>query len=87
MSVLLILGFVLFVIVAIVATIGSTGSPYERIGESRLPAQPPADGRDPGLVEEVRQLVVARNERRARAGQPPLDVEAEVARTLEELSP
>jgi hypothetical protein len=35
-------------------------------------------------VEEVRQLVVARNERRRRQGEEPLDVEAEVARTLRE---
>ena len=41
----------------------------------------------PGLAEEVRQLVVARNERRARQGLEPLDVEAEVARTLDELDP
>ena len=37
------------------------------------------------LREEVRQLVVARNERRARQGKPPLDVEAEVDRELREL--
>jgi hypothetical protein len=39
-----------------------------------------------GLSEEVRQLVVARNERRVRKGEEPLDVEAEVQRTLRELS-
>ena len=37
---------------------------------------------DPELAEEVRQLVVARNARRTRAGKPPLDIEAEVAREL-----
>jgi hypothetical protein len=42
---------------------------------------------DPQLVEEVRQLVTARNERRRRAGEAPLDVEAEVHRTLDELDP
>jgi hypothetical protein len=41
--------------------------------------------RDGALVSEVRQLVLARNERRARRGMEPLDVEAEVARTLDEL--
>jgi hypothetical protein len=30
--------------------------------------------------------VIARNERRERRGQPPLDVEAEVARQLRELT-
>jgi hypothetical protein len=42
-------------------------------------------GADPGLRDEVRQLVIARNERRARQGKPPLDVEAEVERELREL--
>jgi hypothetical protein len=45
-----------------------------------------AEGRhDSGLTLEVRQLVQARNERRRRQGQPALDVDAEVARTLAEL--
>jgi hypothetical protein len=42
-------------------------------------------GADPGLVEEVRQLVVARNERRLRQGKEPLDVEAEIERQLADL--
>ena len=33
-------------------------------------------GRDEALRDEVRQLVIASNERRARRGEPPLDVEA-----------
>lgn len=40
--------------------------------------------RDDGLEEEVRQIVIASNERRARAGKPPLDVESEVVRRLAE---
>jgi hypothetical protein len=40
---------------------------------------------DPALVAEIRQLVLARNERRRRQGQPALDVDAEVARALAEL--
>lgn len=48
----------------------------------------PAPGKhDAGLAEEVRQLVVARNERRVRRGEQPLDVETEVERTLAELDP
>jgi hypothetical protein len=35
----------------------------------------------------VRQLVVARNERRMRSGEEPMDVEQEVQRTLAELDP
>jgi hypothetical protein len=42
-------------------------------------------GVDPGLVEEVRQLVMARNERRIRQGKEPLEVDAEVKRQLREL--
>lgn len=49
--------------------------------------EPPRRARDPALLAEVRQLVVARNERRARQGLEALDVDAEVARTLEELDP
>ena len=49
------------------------------------PAQP--SSRDAGLSEEVRQLVVARNERRQRQGLEPLEVEAEVTRTLQEFDP
>jgi hypothetical protein len=40
---------------------------------------------DAALRVEVRQLVIARNERRAARGQPPLDVEAEVERQMERL--
>jgi hypothetical protein len=40
---------------------------------------------DPELVLEVRQLVLARNERRLRQGLEALDVDAEIERTLKEL--
>ncbi len=51
-------------------------------GGARLGA---TESHDSGLTLEVRQLVQARNERRRRKGQPALDVEAEVKRTLAEL--
>lgn len=41
---------------------------------------------DEQLRDEIRQLVVARNHRRARRGEPPLDVESEVERRVAELS-
>ena len=41
---------------------------------------------DAALRDEVRQLVVARNERRAARGEPPLEVEEEVDRQLRELT-
>ena len=47
-------------------------------------SKPAATPRDDALREEVRQLVLARNERRARQGKPPLDVEAEIERQLSE---
>lgn len=48
-------------------------------------APPPQRRGDAALREEVRQVVVAGNERRARAGEPPLDVEAEVERRVARL--
>ena len=45
-----------------------------------------ATAADPALVAEVRDLVIARNERRERMGKEPLDVEAEVARQLRDLA-
>lgn len=57
-------------------------------GPGLVPGEPAPPGKhDAGLAEEVRQLVVARNERRARRGEQPLDVDAEVQRTLAELDP
>ena len=44
-----------------------------------------ATGTDPALQDEIREMVLARNYRRARAGKPPLDVEAEIARELKDL--
>jgi hypothetical protein len=41
---------------------------------------------DPALAAEVRQLVEARNARRIRRGQEPLDVEEEVRRQLDDLT-
>ena len=41
---------------------------------------------DEALRLEIRQLVIARNERRMARGEPPLDVESEVERQLADLS-
>ena len=49
------------------------------------PSATEAHSHDPELVEELRQLAEARNQRRMRRGEPPLDVRAEVARALAEL--
>lgn len=56
---------------------------------TRAPASgpPPAGERlDAELLAEIRELVLARNHRRARRGQPPLDVEAEIARQIARLN-
>jgi len=44
----------------------------------------PAPRGDDGIRDEIRQLVVANNERRERRGEDPLDVESEVDRRLRE---
>ncbi len=57
---------------------------------AKLMALDPANGSDLSpevdaeLREEVRTLVVARNERRKAKGEPPLDIEAEIDRQLRE---
>ncbi len=40
---------------------------------------------DPALAREIRDLVIARNARRERRGEPPLDVAVEVCRQLDAL--
>lgn len=40
-----------------------------------------------GIRDEIRQVVIANNERRERRGEEPLEVETEVERRLRELSP
>jgi hypothetical protein len=49
-------------------------------------AEAPPAPRDEALRAEVRQIVVARNERRLRQGLEPLDIEAETARQMAELA-
>jgi hypothetical protein len=50
-----------------------------------LDAEAAGGGRDEALRAEVRTLVIARNERRARRGEAPLDIEAETDRQLADL--
>ncbi len=50
-----------------------------------LQAEGSDGGHDEELRAEVRALVIARNERRARRGEEPLDVEAETDRQLADL--
>jgi len=81
-------------LVAVFTFIG-TGKLYEQIGRGGLSLREDDDGRGgPGgggappnaaaaageRDEEIRQLLAARNARRARRGQDPIDVEAELQR-------
>ena len=85
-------GIVLFgviVVAAVVAivTLGMRGRAYEQIGRGGLSLRDEAARPEPtGAVAarerdaEIRQMLDARNARRAARGEPPLDVEAELAR-------
>ena len=46
------------------------------------PGAAPPVVRDPALEAEVREFVIARNDRRIARGKPPLDMETEVERRL-----
>jgi nitrogen fixation-related uncharacterized protein len=89
-------GIVLLVVVVIAALIAVgtfvwSGTAYDDIGKGGLSLRDGSDrpaGETPpsGLAsarerdEEIRQMLAARNERRVRRGEEPLDLEAEVAR-------
>jgi hypothetical protein len=74
-------------LVAVVTFVGS-GRLYEQIGRGGLSlnedvgtgAKPPPQEGAGVREDEIRQLLSARNERRARRGQAPLDVEEELRR-------
>ena len=80
---------VVFVVVGLGAVIGVAGfagsrRAYEQIGAGGIEADPSprSPGTGAGAAEqeaEIRQMLVARNARRARRGEEPLDVEAELA--------
>jgi hypothetical protein len=86
-------GYVLFGVVAICAVVAvvalaGAGRVYEQIGKGGLSLRDgsdrPPDEPLPGVAaaqrdEEIRQMLQARNERRARRGEPPLDIEAQIA--------
>jgi hypothetical protein len=53
-------------------------------GTDSANAEPPRDPEPDPIRDEIRQVVVAKNESRARRGEETLDVEAEVQRMLDE---
>jgi len=88
-------GAILFSLVIGLALLGGRrqSSLYDRIGQGGLTpesdysrgtrAQPPDSAAARGeREEEVRQMLRARSDRLERAGKPPLDIDAEVARLL-----
>jgi hypothetical protein len=87
-------GTVLVLIVLFVAPIAAiafarSGPAWKSIGKGPLALEEPepdrelpAAARDEALRAEIRQLVLAANERRTRRGEAPLDVDAETRRRL-----
>jgi len=85
-------GVVIFAVVIVaaiiaVATLFLRGKAYEQIGRGGLSIRDEVPRKEvTGAVavrerdDEIRQMLVARNERRERRGEAPLDVEAELAR-------
>jgi hypothetical protein len=75
-------------IVGAVLALLSAGKTWREYGKSRLVMERdqdagPAAGSAAALLErdsEIRQLLDARNERRKRRGEPPLDIEQELSR-------
>jgi hypothetical protein len=66
-----------------IATLGGRSRAYDEIGRGGMSLDEPPKGQRGGTAvrdDEIRQLLEARNARRARKGQAPLDVEAELSR-------
>jgi hypothetical protein len=86
LAVVVIVVSIVGIIGAIVAFVGS-GKLYEQVGKGGLSIErDPAAGPPPGSAAaraeaeaEIRQLVEAKSARREARGEPPLDVDAEVA--------
>jgi hypothetical protein len=80
-----ILIFVVVILAALVAVAGfaARSRAYDEIGQGGLSMDRPAPEPVTSRVvrdAEIRQMLAARNERRARRGEPPLDVEEELAK-------
>jgi hypothetical protein len=76
-------------IVAVI-TFAMTPKTYAQIGRGGLSLEKPAPAEPAsGAVrdDEIRQMLEARNERRIRRGQEPLDIEAELARLVRGTAP
>lgn len=90
---IVVFGAVALSVVMSIVFLFSRGSLYDQIGDSGFsteldaaPEEPPPAGSSAERDEqerEIRQMLGARSERLVRSGQPPLDVDAELARLLE----
>ena len=76
-----VIGVSLLALVGAVVALATSGGAYDRIGRDGT-APDDAPGAPDDAAAEVREVVMARNARRVARGEPPLDVEAEVARRL-----
>jgi hypothetical protein len=86
-------GTLIWIVAAVAAviaifTLAPTGKSYCAIGGAGLAPDDEDNTRARAAErdEEIREHVVARNARRVRAGDRPLDVEAEIERQLRELT-
>ena len=81
---------VLFVVVGVAAVaavwaLATSGGSYDQVGGGRMSLDREAT---PGEREtEIRQMLEARNSRRAARGEPPLDVDAELRALTTEADP
>jgi hypothetical protein len=91
---IIVFGAVVFSVVMSVVFLLSRGGLYDHIGEDGFSRDsdalegppPPAPDSAAGRAEreqEIRQMLGARSERLVSRGEPPLDIDAEVARLLE----
>jgi hypothetical protein len=86
-------GAILILITLVVLPIAAlafarSGDAWHSIGRGPMAIDedlPAGATREQVVREEVRQMLVARNERRTRRGEQPLDVEAETERRLADL--
>jgi hypothetical protein len=79
---------VIFGVIIAAATLATSGKAYDQIGKGGLslgdgtdrPAGQPTDAASLAIRDdEIRQMLQARNERRVRKGQEPVDIDAELA--------
>jgi hypothetical protein len=82
--------WVVLIVAAVIAlaALATSGSAWDEVGKDRLLMErdaPPSPGRGSGAArnerdEEIRQMLEARNARRLRRGEQPVDVEQELRR-------